>query len=174
MGNECKMNEELTGGQAAGDSGSGGSESSVAGSAVRAGTYAQAVCPARMVTIPGQGRLTVQDIQYLADEAIREIPPRVAFYAEKAGVRYRRITIRNQRSRWGSCSSRGNLNFNCLLMLMPVEVMDSVIVHELCHLKEMNHSRRFYAEVVRVYPEYWKWDRWLKDNGSAIMRRMTG
>ena len=85
-----------------------------------------------------------------------------------------RVTIRNQKSKWGSCSSKGNLNFNCLLMLTPPEVLDSVVVHELCHLKEMNHSPRFYAEVRRVFPDYDKWDRWLKEHGAAIMRRMTG
>ncbi|MBR3738310.1 MAG: M48 family metallopeptidase, partial [Eubacterium sp.] len=68
---------------------------------------------------------------------------------------------------------KGNLNFNCLLMLTPPEVIDSVVVHELCHRKEMNHSKEFYSEVLRVYPEYKKWNKWLKDNGSAIMARMN-
>ena len=59
-------------------------------------------------------------------------------------------------------------------MLAPPEVIDSVVVHELCHLKEMNHSPRFYAEVKRVFPNYDRWNDWLKKNGAAIMRRMTG
>ena len=118
--------------------------------------------------------LTDAELHALAEEALRVIPARVAWYAEKIGVRYGRITIRNQRSRWGSCSARGNLNFNCLLMLAPPEVLDSVVVHELCHRKEMNHSDRFYAEVLRVFPDYRKWERWLKDNGAALMSRMTG
>ena len=116
--------------------------------------------------------LTMEDIRALADKALKVIPERVRYYAPKVGVTYGRITIRNQRSRWGSCSGKGNLNFNCLLMLMPPEVMDSVVVHELCHRREMNHSDRFYAEVLRVFPDYWKWDKWLKKNGAAIMRRM--
>ena len=87
------------------------------------------------------------------------------------GVTYKRITIRKQKSRWGSCSAKGNLNFNCLLMLTPPEVIDSVVVHELCHRKEMNHSQRFYEEVLRVFPEYKQWDRWLKKNGTAILLR---
>lgn len=116
--------------------------------------------------------LTANEIRDLADKALRVIPERVRFYAQKVGVTYGRITIRNQRSKWGSCSSKGNLNFNCLLMLMPPEVVDSVVVHELCHRKEMSHSERFYAEVLRVFPDYWKWDKWLKENGSAIMLRM--
>ena len=88
------------------------------------------------------------------------------------GVTYNRITIRHQKTRWGSCSSQGNLNFNCLLMLTPPEVIDSVVVHELCHRKEMNHSDRFYAEVLRVFPNYPKCRKWLKDNGSLLMMRL--
>ena len=118
--------------------------------------------------------LTRADIDRLAEEAMRVIPERVAYYAPIVGVTYGRITIRNQVSRWGSCSAKGNLNFNCLLMLMPPEVLDSVVVHELCHRKEMNHSKRFYAEVLRVYPDYNKWHKWLEDHGDEIMRRMTG
>ena len=116
--------------------------------------------------------LTMEDIRVLADKALKVIPERVRYYAPKVGVTYGRITIRNQRSRWGSCSAKGNLNFNCLLMLTPPEVIDSVVVHELCHRREMNHSDRFYAEVLRVFPEYWKWDKWLKENGSTLMKRM--
>ena len=118
--------------------------------------------------------LTMEEIRALASQAVQVIPQRVAYYAPLIGVTYGRITIRNQRSRWGSCSSKGNLNFNCLLMLTPPEVLDSVVVHELCHRKEMNHSKQFYAEVLRVFPDYWKWDKWLKENGGRLMRRMTG
>ena len=119
-------------------------------------------------------KLTIGEIRALADEALKLIPERVKYYAPLLGVKYGRITIRNQRSRWGSCSGRKNLNFNCLLMLTLPEVIDSVVVHELAHLKEMNHSERFYAEVLRVFPDYWKWQDWLKENGKAIMARMTG
>lgn len=118
--------------------------------------------------------LTMEEIRRLADLALQVIPQRVKFFAEKMGVSYGRITIRNQKSKWGSCTSKGNLNFNCLLMLAPPEVVDAIVVHELAHRKEMNHSPRFYEEVLRVYPDYKKWDRWLKENGDAIMRRMTG
>lgn len=119
-------------------------------------------------------KLTMQEIRELADQALKVIPERVAYYAQKVGVSYGKITIRNQKSRWGSCSSKGNLNFNCLLMLTPPEVIDSVVVHELCHRKEMNHSDRFYAEVLRVFPDYWKWNKWLKENGEELIQRMTG
>ena len=117
-------------------------------------------------------KLSADEIQELADKALQYIPKRVEYYAKIIGVDYGRITIRNQRTKWGSCSSKGNLNFNCLLMLTPPEVIDSVVVHELCHRKEMNHSKKFYSEVLRVYPEYQKWNKWLKDNGPAIMGRM--
>ncbi len=117
-------------------------------------------------------KLTPEDIRQLAQQAVQVIPGRVAHYARLIGVTYGCITIRNQRSKWGSCSNLGNLNFNCLLMLAPMEVLDSIIVHELCHRKEMNHSERFYAEVLKVYPEYRRWNQWLKDNGAMLMARM--
>ncbi len=119
-------------------------------------------------------RLTDAEIRELADRAMSVIPERVEYYARLINVSYGKITIRNQRSRWGSCSSKGNLNFNCLLMLAPQEVIDSVIVHELCHRKHMNHSKAFYSEVYRVFPDYDRWDKWLKEHGEEIMRRMTG
>lgn len=114
-------------------------------------------------------RLTQEEIVALANRAKEVIPERVAYYAPLVGVTYGKITIRKQRSLWGSCSSKGNLNFNCLLMLTPPEVIDSVVVHELCHRKQMNHSDRFYAEVLRVFPTYWEQDKWLKENGEILM-----
>ena len=118
-------------------------------------------------------RLTAEMLRELAKEAVRYIPERAAFYAPLIGVDYGRITIRNQRSRWGSCSSKGNLNFNCLLMLTPPEILDYVVVHELCHRVEMNHSPFFWQEVENILPDYKKRRKWLKDNGEKIMRRMT-
>lgn len=116
--------------------------------------------------------ITREELKILAQKALAYIPERVAYYASMLGVDYSKITIRNQHTRWGSCSSKGNLNFNCLLMLAPPEVLDSVIVHEICHRKEMNHSKRFYSLVNSIYPEYSKWHGWLKINGSVLMRRM--
>ena len=118
--------------------------------------------------------LTMEDIQKLADEALRVIPGRVAHFAPLVGVTYGRITVRNQRTRWGSCSSKGNLNFNCLLMLAPPGILDYVVVHELCHRKVMNHSPKFWAEVAKVMPDYKERQKWLRTEGSSIMRRMTG
>ena len=117
-------------------------------------------------------KLTREETEELADRALQAIPPRVREWARKVGVTYGRITIRNQRTRWGSCSSAGNLNFNCLLMLCPEAVLDYVIVHELCHRKELNHSPRFWAEVERVLPDYRKTRKWLKTEGQAIIARV--
>ena len=113
--------------------------------------------------------LSPQEIKLLTTRAKRIIPQRVRYYADLMGVTYERITIRKQKSRWGSCSSKGNLNFNCLLMKTPEEIIDYVVVHELCHLKEMNHSDRFWAEVEKVLPDYRDRRRWLKDHGNEIM-----
>ena len=117
-------------------------------------------------------RLTWPQLHILADQALEVLPPRVRYWADRLGVRYGRITVRNQRTRWGSCSSRGNLNFNCLLMLCPEEVADYVIVHELCHRKEMNHSPRFWALVESQLPDWQERRAWLKRNGPAPMARM--
>jgi predicted metal-dependent hydrolase len=115
--------------------------------------------------------LTPDDVKELALKAKEYIPQRVALYADALGVKYARITIRSQKTRWGSCSSKGNLNFNCLLMLTSPEVTDSVVVHELCHLKHMDHSKKFYDEVRSVFPEYDRWNAWLKKNGKLILMR---
>lgn len=117
---------------------------------------------------------TAEEINKMADRALKIIPERVRYYAPLIGVTYGKITIRNQKTRWGSCSAKGNLSFNCLLTAMPPEVLDSVVVHELCHLKQMNHSKDFYSEVYRVFPEYDRWTKWLKENGRNYIIRMTG
>nr|WP_297707641.1 SprT family zinc-dependent metalloprotease [uncultured Butyrivibrio sp.] len=121
---------------------------------------------------PETGRaLSEQDIRLLTTRAKRVIPSKVRKYAEIIGVDYGRITIRMQKSRWGSCSGQGNLNFNCLLMNAPEEIIDYVVVHELCHRKEMNHSPRFWAEVEKILPDYKNRRRWLKDHGNELGKK---
>lgn len=116
------------------------------------------------------GKLTEAELKVLKMQAEEVFPARAAFYAGKMGISYGRITIRRQKTRWGSCSQRGNLNFNCLLMMAPPGVVDYVVVHELCHRIEMNHSPRFWKLVGEVYPNYDRWKRWLKENGGRLMR----
>lgn len=116
--------------------------------------------------------LSAMEIGTLVEAAKTDLPIRVMNYAEKVGVTVGRITIRTQKTRWGSCSSKGNLNFNCLLMLCPEEVRNYVVVHELCHRKELNHSAAFWAQVARVMPDYQVWHKWLKVNGTQIIRRV--
>ena len=127
---------------------------------------------ARQAAAESCRKLTDNELRELAEMAREEIPRRVAYYAPIVGVDYGRITIRCQKTRWGSCSAKGNLNFNCLLMLAPPDVLDSVVVHELCHRLEMNHSERFYAQVLRVFPRYYECRKWLKDNGASLMARL--
>ena len=115
---------------------------------------------------------TQAEIEELARRAARDLPPRIQRFAALVGVDYGRVTIRCQRTRWGSCSEKGNLNFNCLLMLCPEYVIDYVVAHELCHRKEMNHSPRFWAEVARVLPGYQRARDWLKQEGPKLTDRL--
>lgn len=121
---------------------------------------------------PKLPKLTEEDQKALISQATREIPRLAERYAPLVGVSYVRITIRSQRGRWGSCSGAGNLNFNCLLMLAPPQVREYVVVHELCHRKEMNHSAQFWAEVERILPDYRQSRQWLKDQGGALIARL--
>jgi hypothetical protein len=119
-------------------------------------------------------KITSEQIKELADQAVEYIPKRVKYYAENENFVYNKITIKNLVSRWGSCSTKGNLNFNCLLMLTPDYVIDYIVVHELCHLREMNHSEKFWAEVEKIMPDYQRAELWLKQNGGNLISRMRG
>ena len=116
--------------------------------------------------------LSTGERKALAEKAAEVLPEKVSRFAQQLGVSYGRITIRSQRTRWGSCSAKGNLNFNCLLMLCPEEVQDYVVIHELCHRKEMNHSTAFWAEVEKHCPDYRIHRKWLKDNGTSLIARL--
>lgn len=121
---------------------------------------------------PAGGTLTAEQLRQMTADAARDLSERVRRLAPLIGVTYGRITIRHQKTRWGSCSSAGNLNFNCLLMEAPPDVRDYIVVHELCHRREMNHSARFWTEVARVMPNYAAEIRWLRENGGALIRRL--
>lgn len=115
--------------------------------------------------------LTAEEKDELLRKARDYFPKRVRYYASLMGVEYRNVTVRMQKTRWGSCSGKKNLNFNCLLMLFGSEVIDSVIVHELCHLVYMDHSREFYDLLLKYYPEYRFYHGILKKKSSEIMKR---
>ncbi len=117
-------------------------------------------------------KFTAEEMNQMRKLAKEIIPVKARLYAEIVGADYKRITIRSQRTRWGSCSSEGNLNFNCLLVRVPEEVMDYVIVHELCHRKEMNHSKNFWALVGNVIPDYKQRRKWLRDHGRELIERL--
>ena len=96
---------------------------------------------------------------------------KAALYAGIMQVTFGTITVRDQKTRWGSCSAKGNLNFNWRLILAPEPVLDYVVIHELAHRKEMNHSERFWNLVETVMPDYRNQRRWLKDHGDRLMAR---
>lgn len=103
-------------------------------------------------------------------EAAREyFPKRAAYFQTLTGGEYHRITIRDQKTRWGSCSAKGTLSFNWRLMLAPPAVLDYVVVHELCHLTHMDHSKAFWQAVENVCPDYRTHRRWLKEHGHELV-----
>ena len=105
----------------------------------------------------------------LRERAKSVLAQRTAYFARQIGGTYGRITVRDQKTRWGSCSQTGNLNFNFRLILAPLEVLDYVVVHELCHRRQMNHSTQFWQEVAQVLPDYRKRKAWLTENGWRLM-----
>jgi predicted metal-dependent hydrolase len=98
-----------------------------------------------------------------------EIAPRLDAAVAALGASYAKLTIRNQRTRWGSCSSTGSMSFNWRLLLAPEPVLDYVVWHEACHLRVMDHSPRFWALVHRHCPEYQTYRRWLRSQGSTLV-----
>lgn len=90
------------------------------------------------------------------------------YFAERMGVSYGTVTVREQKTRWGSCSAKGNLNFNWKLTLMPEEILDYLVVHELAHRVEMNHSPAFWAVVAEEIPDYKTRREWLRQNGAKF------
>ncbi len=101
-------------------------------------------------------------------KAAETIALRVQHYAPMLGVHPGKISIRDQKTRWGSCSSSGTLSFNWRLILAPPQVLDYVVVHELSHMRQMNHSKAFWSTVESIMPDYKQWDQWLKDHGKEL------
>ncbi|WP_193184686.1 M48 family metallopeptidase [Nisaea sediminum] len=126
--------------------------------------------PARLEISGGADHLPRRLTDWLKREARREISERARFYAEQLGRRPARISIRDTRSRWGSCSSKGALSFSWRLILAPEHVLDYVCAHEAAHLIEMNHSHRFWALVERLVEDMDTSRAWLKRHGAALHR----
>lgn len=97
-------------------------------------------------------------------EAAVVLENKAAGYAQQMHVYFKELHIKDQKSRWGSCSSRGSLNFNWRILMAPKPVCDYVLIHELCHLNHMNHSKDFWQMVERYCPEYKQYKLWLKEN----------
>ena len=106
--------------------------------------------------------------QWLYRRAVEELNFCVNVYKQRVGVTPSRIQIKDYRARWGSCKPDGSIQLNWRLIHAPMHIMDYVVVHELCHLLEMNHSKHFWSEVERVEPQYKMKRQWLKDNGWQL------
>lgn len=108
-------------------------------------------------------------IEFYRREAKTYLPQRTSQLASKFGFEYNSIRIKNQKTRWGSCSAKRNLNFNLRLMMAPADAIDSVIIHELCHLRHLNHGRPFWNLVAQCSPDHRYWRQWFKDNGRNLV-----
>ena len=115
---------------------------------------------------------TDSEIRGMAEETKRFLPALINEHAARLGAHPAHVTVRKQKTRWGSCSSKGNLNFNCLLARVPEQVRRYVVIHELCHLKEMNHSPAFWRLVASQMPDYQKAKEWLKTEGRTLIERL--
>ena len=105
---------------------------------------------------------------HLRQLAAKELPPRVMELAGAHGIQVSRVSVRNQKSRWGSCSRRGTISLNWRLIQSPGFVRDYIILHELAHRRQMNHSDKFWQEVARLCPDYLEADRWVKQTGKLL------
>lgn len=109
-------------------------------------------------------------VGWLREYARTELAKKVMKFGEQMKVSVNRIVIKEQKTRWGSCSSKGNLNFNWKLVLMPERIMDYVVVHELAHRKQMNHSPAFWREVEAILPDYRERRQWLREHEGEFIK----
>lgn len=121
---------------------------------------------------PAEPKFTPTQLQDMKQQALPLLEHRVSEYAFRMGVSYGKVSIRAQKTRWGSCSSCGNLSFNCCLTLVPPEVLDYVVIHELSHRLVPDHSPRFWQTVEKWYPDYRQHRQWLKEHGGALIARL--
>ena len=120
------------------------------------------------LTKPGQSNASSIFEKWYRNQARKIITERVVFFAHKQNLEPEKIRISSARTRWGSCSAKGTLSFTWRLVMAPPDVIDYVVVHELCHLRELNHSRVFWAYVEAVLPDYKRRRTWLKKNGGVL------
>jgi len=106
---------------------------------------------------------------WYVEQASAILAARTTVWASKINVHPQRITLKDQKSRWGSCSSKGNINYNWRIIMAPLEVIDYLVIHELCHLRVPNHSSLFWQEVATFSPNWKQHRHWLKLNGSLLM-----
>ncbi|MCQ2506329.1 MAG: M48 family metallopeptidase [Lachnospiraceae bacterium] len=117
-------------------------------------------------------KFTKEELEVCRRQAKEDILPILEDYAYKMGLDYNSVTFRFQTTRWGSCSNQHNLNFNCLLALLPREIQEYVVVHELAHLREMNHSLKFWKNVEKVMPDYKSRRKYLKTEGGKLITKL--
>lgn len=107
-------------------------------------------------------------VQWYKRASYEKILERVRWYSQKGGFNYNRINITNAQKRWGSCSPKENLNFSWRLIMAPLPVIDYVVIHELVHLEEKNHTKKFWNKIKVLMPDYEKYDKWLKKNSYLL------
>lgn len=120
--------------------------------------------------LPSNNNFNIEKVlsEFLIKYSKKYIIKRVEYLSNLYGFKYNKIAIRDQRTRWGSCSSKGNLNFNWRLILSDSRVLDYVIIHELVHTVHMNHSRDFWGTVENIMPEFKEYKKWLRVNGRTL------
>lgn len=119
-----------------------------------------------------ENKYSPEELNAILEEAKDRLPRLVVRYAKKMNISYEKVFVKAQKTRWGSCSSKGNINLNCLLMKVPSYVRKYVIVHELAHRKEMNHSEHFWKLVANEMSDYQKAVKWLKKNGEDVIGKL--
>ncbi len=122
------------------------------------------------VIMPKDSEYSVKEVlsEWLKERALLFFSRRVEYFAGKLRLKYGCINVKDQKTRWGSCSSRGTLSFNWRLLFAPPEILDYVVVHEVCHLKYHDHSDRFWHLVSTIFPNFQKSRLWLKENGLSL------
>lgn len=124
-----------------------------------------------IISVPN--KFEIEEISALVEKYYRKelkkiIDKRIGFYQNNFKIKPKNITIKSQKTRWGSCSSERNINFNWKLIMAPIEIIDYLIVHEMSHLVHMNHSKSFWSLVGKIMPDYKKRQNWLNENGFLL------